>query len=133
MPEQQFHDSVVAADRWSKVAALVVAIAVFLLVREPVGDVQFASIVAAMTGIGTRLYIPFHASVRVPEADRVPISNHPTAGSYNHGAAGLGLIVASMAALGTFLVGHGFLAGVGVGGISGVVGYAVFVNILPSE
>jgi hypothetical protein len=133
MSEQQFHDSVLAADKWSKAAALVVAIAVFLLARNLVGDAQFASIVAATAGIGTRLYIPYHASVRVPEPERTPISEHPAAGGYNHGAAGLGLIAGSLVALGASLLGHGFLTGIGVGGMSGIVGYVVFIKALPSE
>lgn len=133
MPEQQFHDSVVAADRWSKVVALFAAIGVFLIAREVGADVQFASIVAATAGIGTRLYIPYHASIRLPEADRKPIHDHPTAGNYHHGAVGLGLVAASLGALGTSLLGHGFLTGVGVGGMSGVLGYVVFVRLLPSE
>ncbi|GAB7008536.1 hypothetical protein [Halorubrum trueperi] len=133
MPDQQFHDSVVAAGRWSKVVALFAAIGVFLVAGHLLGDAQAASIVAAAAGIGTRLYIPYHASIRVPEAERKPLRDHPTAGNYHHGAAGLALVAASLVSLFASLVRHGFLTGVVIGGISGVLGYVVFARLLPSE
>ncbi|MFC5279449.1 hypothetical protein ACFPM1_11880 [Halorubrum rubrum] len=132
MSEGSFHESVVAADRWSKVLALVVAIGVFLAVRELIGDVQFSSIVAATAGIGTRLYVPYHASVRVPEPDRRPLRDHPTAGNYHHGAAGLALVAASAVAVGSFGLGHGFVTAVGVGVISGSVAYLLCASALPT-
>jgi hypothetical protein len=132
MSEQQFHDSVVRADKWSRILALVAAIAVFLLARELVGDVQFASIVAATAGIGTRLYIPYHASVRVPEADRTALHDHPVAGNYHHGGAGLALVAASVVALGVFVLGHGIVIAVGVGGMSGSGAYVVLASALPA-
>lgn len=132
MSEQQFHDSVVRADKWSRILALVAAIAVFLLARELAGDVQFASIVAATAGIGTRLYIPYHASVRVPEADRTALHDHPVAGDYHHGGAGLALVAASVVALGVFVLGHGIVIAVGVGGMSGSGAYVVLASALPA-
>ena len=132
MSEQPFHESVVAADKRSKVIALVVAIGVFLAVDRLVGDVQFSSIVAATAGIGARLYVPYHASVRVPEAERTPLSEHPTTGEYHHGAAGLALVTASLAAIVVFGLGHGLITAVGVGVISGSVTYVVLASALPS-
>ena len=126
MAEQGFHESVVKADKWSKPIALVVAIAVFLLANRLTAAVQFSSIIAAAVGIGTRFYVPYHASVRVPEPDRIPLHEHPVTGSYHHGAAGLSLVVASFVALGVFLLVHGFLTAIGVGVIFGVVLYFVF-------
>lgn len=133
MAEQGFHESVVKADKWSKPIALVVAIAVFLLANRLTADVQFASIVAATAGIGARFYVPYHASVRVPESERVPLHEHPVTGNYHHGAAGLALLIASFATLGAFLIGHGFLTAVGVGVISGVVLYFVFASWVLAE
>ncbi|SMO52217.1 hypothetical protein [Halorubrum cibi] len=132
MSEGSFHESVVAADRWSKVLALVVAIGVFLAVRELVGDVQFSSIVAATAGIGARLYVPYHASVRVPEPERRPLSEHPTAGNYHHGAAGLALIATSVVAVGVFEFGHGVVTAVGVGVICGSGAYLLCASALPT-
>ncbi|WP_418279854.1 hypothetical protein [Halorubrum sp. DTA98] len=132
MTGSEFHDSVVTADKWSKVIALFVAIGVFLVARELTGDVQFGSIVAATAGIGTRLYIPHHVSVRLPESDRLSLQDHPVTGNYHHGAAGLALVAASVVALGAFLLGHGFLTAVGIGVISGVVIHVVLASWLPT-
>jgi len=130
MSEPEFDESVVRADKRSKVVALLVAIGAFLLVRELVADVQFASIVAATAGIGARLYIPYHASVRVPESDRTSLSEHPTVGAYHHGAAGIGLAVLSVVAVVAFAVTHGFVTSIGVGIIAGVVAYVVLSSAL---
>ncbi|OYR58777.1 hypothetical protein [Halorubrum halodurans] len=133
MSEPSFHESVVAADKRSKAIALLVAIGLFLAVNRIVGDVQFASIVAATAGIGTRLYVPYHASMRVPAADRTPLSEHPATGEYHHGAAGLALVTVSLAAIVVFGFGHGLITAVGVGVISGSVAYVMLSSALPSE
>jgi hypothetical protein len=132
MSEPEFDESVVKADKRSKAVALIVAIAVFLLVRELVVDVQFASIVAATAGVGTRLYIPYHASVRVPDSDRTSLSEHPAAGAYHHGAAGIGLAVLSVVAVAAFAFTHGFVTSVGVGIIAGIVSYVGLASALPT-
>jgi len=132
MSEPEFDESVVKADKRSKAVALIVAIAAFLLVRELVVDVQFASIVAATAGVGVRLYIPYHASVRVPESDRTSLSDHPTVGAYHHGAAGIGLAVLSVVAVAAFAFTQGFVTSVGVGIIAGVVSYVVLSSALPT-
>jgi len=132
MSEPEFDESVIKADKRSKVVALIVAITAFLLVRELVVDVQFASIVAATAGIGVRLYIPYHASVRVPEPDRTSLSDHPTVGAYHHGAAGIGLAVLSVVAVAAFAFTQGFVTSVGVGIIAGVVSYVILSSMLPA-
>jgi len=132
MSEPEFDESVVRADKRSKAIALIVAIAAFLLVGEFVADVQFASIVAATAGIGARLYIPYHASVRVPESARTSLSEHPAAGAYHHGAAGIGLVVLSVVAVAAFAFTHGFVTSVGVGIIAGVVSYVGLSSVLPT-
>lgn len=132
MSEPEFDESVVKADKRSKAVALIVAIAAFLLVRELVVDVQFASITAATAGIGARLYIPYHASVRVSDPERVSLSEHPTVGAYHHGAAGIGLVVLSVVAVAAFAFTHGFVTSVGVGIIAGVVSYVALASVLPT-
>ncbi|OYR38859.1 hypothetical protein DJ82_10455 [Halorubrum sp. Ib24] len=132
MSEPEFDESVVKADKRSKAVALIVAIAAFLVVRELVVDVQFASIVAATAGVGVRLYVPYHASVRVPESDRTSLSDHPTVGAYHHGAAGIGLVVLSVIAVAAFAFTQGFVTSVGVGIIAGVVAYVVLSSTLPA-
>jgi len=132
MSEPEFDESVVKADKRSKAVALIVAIVAFLLVRELVVDVQFASIAAATAGIGVRLYIPYHASVRVPDSDRTSLSEHPAAGAYHHGAAGIGLVVLSVVAVAAFAFTHGFVTSVGVGIIAGVVSYVGLSSALPT-
>jgi len=129
MTQPEFDESVVKADKRSKVVALLVAVAAFLLVRELVVDVQFASIVAATAGIGTRLYIPYHASVRVPEADRMSIS--PAAGAYHHGAAGIGAVLLSVVAVAAFVFTQDLVTSVGVGIIASVGSYVVLSSALP--
>jgi len=133
MSDPEFNDSVVAANRWSKVIALFVAIAVFLLANALTGDVQFASIVAAMAAIGARFYVPYHASMQVPAADRTPLTAHPSTGNYHHGAAGIALIASSIVALAVFLVAHAFLTAVAVGVIFGVGSFVMLRSRLPAE
>lgn len=132
MSEPEFDESVVKADKRSKAVALVVAVVAFVVVRELAVDVQFASVVAATAGIGARLYIPYRASVRVPESDRTSLSEHPTSGAYHHGAAGIGLVVLSVVATAAFVFTQGFVTSVGVGIIAGVVSYVVLSSVLPS-
>lgn len=132
MSEQPFHDSVVKADKWSKVIALFVAIGVFLAAREAIADVQFVAIVAAVVAIGVRLYVPYYASMRVPDAERTPLQDHPVTGNYHHGAAGLALIVVSTVAFVTYLMIHAFLTAIGVGVISGALAYVVLSSVLSS-
>jgi hypothetical protein len=132
MPEPEFDESVVKADKRSKAVALIVAIAAFLLVRELVTDVRFASVAAATAGVGVRLYVPYHASVRVPEADRTSLSEHPTVGAYHHGAAGIGLVLLSVVAVAAFAYTQAFVPSVGVGVIGGVVSYLVLSSALPT-
>jgi len=133
MTEPTFHDSVKQADRWSKVAALVAAVVAFVSIRSIVTDAQFASVIAAAMGIAVRLYIPYHANLRIPEAERTPLADHPAVGEYHHGAAGLGLFVSSLVAVGAFVATHALVTAVGVGVITGGVGYVLFLSVLPDE
>lgn len=130
--ESQFDDSVVTANQWSKVIALVVAIVVLLAVNTLTGNIQFGSIVAAAAAIGARFYIPYHASMQVPETERTPLTAHPSTGNYHHGAAGLALMGSSLVAIGVFVVTHGFLTAVGVGVVAGVGLFIILRSWLPT-
>lgn len=133
MTEPTFHDSVKRADQWSKVAALVAAVGAFVAIHGVVADAQFASITAAAMGIAVRLYVPYHANLRIPEAERIPLADHPAVGAYHHGAAGVSLFVSSLVAVGTFVATHALVTAVGVGVITGGVGYFVCLSVLPDE
>ncbi|WP_089385148.1 hypothetical protein [Halorubrum vacuolatum] len=132
MSEPEFHESVVVASRRSKVLALFVAIAVFLPVTTATGDIQFSSIVAAGAAIGARFYWPYRASIKVPESERTPLSEHPAAGNYHHGAAGIALMIASALAVAVFLVAHAFLTAIAIGGVLGVGSYFMLRSQLPA-
>jgi len=133
MSERQFDESVVRADRWSKVIALFVAIGVFLLCVRLTADVQFSSILAATVAIGTRLYIPYHASMSVPEPDRIPIHAHPTTGSYHHGAVGGALALAPFASLAVMVLHAAVWPSIGAGVVVGVLVYWALYSVLPTE
>lgn len=132
MSEKSFHESVQKADRWSRAAALVIAVVGFVLIRAVAVDVQFASITAAVLGIAVRLYVPYHVNLQVPADERMPLNAHPAVGAYHHGAAGLGLIVLAVVAVVVFVSTHALVTAVGVGFISGVVGYLVLGSVLPA-
>lgn len=133
MSEQAVPDRVRKADRLSKPIALVVAIVVFLLANRLTSDVQFASIIAALAGIGARLYVPYHANVQLPDDERLDLRDHRATGNYHYGAAGVALCVIAAVSLGAFLYGHGFITAVGIGVIGGVVGYVVSSSVLPAS
>jgi len=133
MTEPTFHDSMKRADQWSKLAALVVAVIAFVAIQDIVADAQFASVTAAAMGIAVRLYVPYHANLRIPEAERTPLADHPAVGEYHHGAAGLGLFVSSLVAVGAFVATHALITAVGIGVIAGGVGYVLFLSVLPDE
>jgi hypothetical protein len=103
MADTEFSDRVKWADQWSRVAALLVAMAVFLGTMWLTDDVQFSSIVAAFTGIGTRFFIPYRVSLSVPADERKSIEDHPATGSFHHGAVGGALVLGSLATVALML------------------------------
>lgn len=133
MSDQEFDESVVNADRWSKVIALFVAIGVYLLSISLIADRQFSGIIAAFVAIGVRLYIPYHASMLVPKSERVSLSSHSATGNYHHGAAGAGLVFGSLCALGVWTVRPEFFPAVGTGVIVLIATYLVLTTVLPGE
>jgi hypothetical protein len=83
----------VKADRWSKVLAIFGALVGYVAGSLLVRSVEFGLIVAAMVGIGVRLYVPYHASRAITDEEGSSISEFPTTGNYHHGAVGGALVV----------------------------------------
>jgi hypothetical protein len=131
--EPQMAESVLTADRWSKIAGLVVAICVFVLAQLTTSDTQFNAIVAAVAGIGIRIYIPYHASLSVTDPDAMSIASHPETGDYHYGAVGLALLVAPFVALGVMIAVASFNLAIVVGILGGLVAFVVLRSVLPRD
>jgi hypothetical protein len=130
MSDEQVDESMVRADRLSKVIALFVAIGLFLLGGQLIEDPQFNMITAAFIGIGVRLYVPYHASITVARRDE-PIQEYAGTGNYHHGAVGAGLVVLSLVAVLAMTIDPAFWQALGVGAAAGLVSVLVLRGILP--
>lgn len=98
MPEE-IHESVLKADRWSKIVAMFFALGSYLGIMIVTGDALFSMIIAAFSAVGLRIFIPYYASYSYTDAETKNIQDHPVAGNYNHGAAGGSLLVGSAVAV----------------------------------
>lgn len=132
MPEQQVDESVIRADRWSKVLALFFAAGVYLAASQLTGDIQFSMIVAAFAGIGLRIYIPYHASITVSDPDHEPIQAYEGTGNYHQGAVGAAVTLASLLALVVMLIEPNSTPALAAGGGAGVVLFLLLKRFLPS-
>jgi putative flippase GtrA len=132
MVEQQVDESVLRADRRSKIIALLFAAGLFLTASWLTADPQFNMIVAAFAGIGLRIYIPYHASIRVSDPDHEPIQAYEGTGNYHQGAAGGALVVASLVALVAMVVELSSMPALAAGGAVGVITFLLLRKILPS-
>jgi hypothetical protein len=130
MSGEQVDESMVRADRLSKVLALFAAIGLFLLGGQLIDDPQFNMVTAAFVGIGVRLYVPYHASITVARRDE-PIQEYADTGNYHHGAVGAGLVVFSLVAVLTMAIGPAFWQALGIGAIAGLVSVLVLRGVLP--
>lgn len=130
MVERQIDESVITADRWSKVIALFVAIGTFLVAAQLTEDVQFNMIVAAFAGIGVRIYVPYHASITVP--DHEPIQAYEGTGNYHHGAVGAAVVIASFAALAVMAIAQNSTPALATGAGVGIASALLLRVILPS-
>jgi hypothetical protein len=130
MSDEGPDESMVRADRWSRVIALFAAIGLFLLSGQLIEDLQFGMITAAFIGIGVRFYIPYHASITVARRDE-PIQEYEGTGNYHHGAVGAGLVVFSLVALLVMSISPGFWQALGVGVAAGLVAFLVLRSVLP--
>ena len=132
MAEQQIDESVLKADKWSKIIALFLAIATFLVAEQLTGEVHFNMIVAAFAGIGIRIYIPYHASISVSDPEHAPIQDYEDTGNYHQGAVGAAVVLAAVTALAVMVVDpdstRAYLAGGGVG----IVSFVLLRSVLPS-
>ncbi|APW97928.1 hypothetical protein CHINAEXTREME_09100 [Halobiforma lacisalsi AJ5] len=132
MSDRQVDESVIRADRLSKVIALFAAIGTFLVAARMTGDVQFNMIVAAFVGIGVRIYVPYHASITTGDPDHEPIQAYEGTGNYHQGAVGAAVTVAAIAALVAMTLEpdstRSLVAGAGVG----VVSFFALRSLLPS-
>jgi len=133
MSDVQFSQRVRKANKWSKVIALFAALGMLGGAVWATGDIQMSSIVAAAMGIGVRFFIPYQASMSVPADERVGLESHPATGNYHLGAAGGGLVVASLVTVGQMAVqGYGLLT-LWAGGGALVISFFVLSELLPEE
>lgn len=140
MPEQQgdesvedpqVAESVLTADRRSKIAGLFVAIGVFVIAQLTTSNPQFNATIAAVAGIGIRIYIPYHASRAVTDPDAMSIASHPETGNYHYGAVGLALLAVSLVGFVAMAVTGRFSVSFGAGVAGGIVSYAGLRLVLP--
>jgi hypothetical protein len=130
MSKEGVDESMVRADRWSKVIALLSAIGLFVLATRLIDDAQFSMIIAAFAGIGVRLYIPYHASITVARDD-TPIQEHEGTGNYHQGAAGVGILIAALGALLARVSELGSWRAYAAGAAIGLAAFLVLRIVLP--
>ncbi|PSP42592.1 hypothetical protein BRC66_00875 [Halobacteriales archaeon QH_2_66_30] len=99
MAEQQVDDSLLKIDRWSKVAAIFVALGMYVAGIVLTGDYSFAAIIAAFVGIGVRIYAPYYASRRASDSAGSDLEDIASTGNYHHGAVGIALVVGPIVTL----------------------------------
>jgi Kef-type K+ transport system membrane component KefB len=132
MAEQNVDESVVRADRWSRTLALLFAAGLFLVASWLTDDPQFNMIVAAFAGVGLRIYVPYHASIRVADPDHKPIQAYEGTGNYHQGAVGGALVVASLFALAVMVLEPDSTRALAAGGGAGLVSFLLLYQLLPS-
>jgi len=131
MSEPQIHESVIKADRWAKIIALVAAIAFFLFADALTEESLFAMVTAAFAAIGVRFLIPYYASARVEDPDAGGIHDHPATGDYHHGAIAVALLLGATVMTGVKALDfHSWIAFI-VGGLCIAGAYLVFREKLP--
>lgn len=99
MSDEQIDESVLKADRYSRILAIFVALGVYLVASVLVGEVQFSMIVAAFVAIGGRIYIPYYASKRVSDSSGESVGTRSLPGSYHYGAVSGALVVGPLATI----------------------------------
>lgn len=132
MVERRVDESVIRADRWSKVIALFCAVGTFLLASSLTDDAQFSMIVAAFAGIGVRIYVPYHASVTSSDPEQQPIQAYEGTGNYHQGAVGAGVVVAAFVATVVMVVRPDATLATLAGAGTAVVSFVVLRAALPS-
>ena len=131
MTEQQVDDSLLKLDRWSKVAAIFVALGMYVAGIVLTGDYSFSAIVAAFVGIGVRIYIPYHASRSASDTAGSGLEELALTGNYHHGAVGIALVVGPFVTLVVGLIEPNNNLAYAAGGFSTVLTFIVFRFALP--
>lgn len=130
MAQQDVDDSVLRADRYSKIIALFFAVGVWGLTSFLTPDRLFNMTIAAVAGIGIRLYIPYHASVLMGDSESVPVRDYEGTGGYHHGAVGGGLVVGSLVAIGVMTARPVYSAAMMAGIATTAASYMLFRSLL---
>jgi len=128
---EEIHESVLKADRWSKIIGMFSALGVYLGVLVATNEPLFSMIVAAFAAIGIRIYIPYYAS-RLYTPGTNNLQNHEVAGDYHHGAAALALLFGCMAAVAMQLTEPNTSVSLAFGIAVGVLSFFVLRNIIPT-
>lgn len=131
MTDTEFSERVKWADQWSRVAALLVAMGMFVGSMWLTDQVQFSSIVAAFTGIGVRFFIPYRVSLSIPADERRSIEDHPASGSFHHGAVGAALVVGSLATVAMMVFVLSSTPSLVMGTVVTVLAYVALEELLP--
>jgi len=129
MSEGQVGESVLKADRYSKVIAIFVALGTYLAASALVSDQQFAMIVAAFVAIGVRIYVPYHALKRTP--DTVADSVEVLPGNYHYGAVSGALVIGPLFTIPLGMLANDTTIALGAGIGVTVLVYVVLRVVLP--
>lgn len=134
MAEQEIEidEKIQQIDQYSKIFGMFFAMAVYAFGLNLTNHALFNATIAAMAGIGFRMYMPYQASIsNVTSA--VPSDVHPDTPNYHHGAVGGALVVGSFGALAAMIANPDFLPAMGIGAAIGVGSYFVLQAALPDE
>jgi len=128
---EEVDESVRTADRWSRVIGLFVALIVYFGALRLTGDVPISMLAAAVTAIGARIYIPYHASLRVADGPGTDLAEIELTGDYHYGAVGLALIVGPLVTVAVRMIETDSILTLGAGGLAAAVTFVVVRAILP--
>jgi hypothetical protein len=131
MSDVEFSAQLRRADRWSKVAALLVAMGLFVGTLWLTNAPQFSSITAAFAGIGTRFLIPYRVNLMIRAEDRTSIEEDPSAGNFHHGAVGGALVSGSLATVALMLFVLNSTPSLVMGGVLTAMAYVILDELLP--
>lgn len=124
-------ESVRKADRWSRVIGLFVALGVYFGALHLTADVQLSMIAAAVTAIGARIYIPYHASMRISGGKGTDLAELPLTGGYHYGAVGLALVVGPLVMIAVRVFEADSVITLGAGGLTALLTFLVVRAVLP--
>ncbi|MEF8821990.1 MAG: hypothetical protein V5A52_06910 [Halovenus sp.] len=133
MSETGIAESVERADRLSKVVALVFALGAYFLTVYLTDDVNFSLIIAAVSAIGVRFFIPHWASAGLENPEENGIHAHPATGDFHHGALGIALIIGPAVAVAVILSGAGSSWSLLGGGIASAFSFPLLRTVLRAE